>query len=130
MGVSHNMDYTSLIMMAIVWGGLLFYFLAPTQRNPATVAHGKINFVDALKYSFVNVTFHKKAILALTLIVVTIFVTSWSQQQAELYNEMHGINSQTQPINYTLWIVMYSLMIYLLHIIGRSLKLLTMNHKK
>ncbi|WP_099355048.1 hypothetical protein [Fredinandcohnia onubensis] len=124
------MDYTSLIMMAIVWGGLLFYFLAPTQRNPATRTHGKLNFVDALKYSFVNVTFHKKAILALTLIVVTIFVTSWSQQQAELYNAMHGINSQTRPINYTLGIVIYSIIIYLLHIIGGTLKLLTMNHKK
>ncbi|WP_099364257.1 hypothetical protein [Fredinandcohnia onubensis] len=119
------MDYTSLIMMAIVWGGLLFYFLAPTQRKSETVSHGKINFVDALKYSFVNVTFHKKGILALTLIVVTIFVTSWSQQQAELYNEMHGINSQTESINYTLGVVIYSLMIYLLHIIGRSLKILT-----
>ncbi|MFD1779207.1 hypothetical protein ACFSFW_11055 [Fredinandcohnia salidurans] len=124
------MDYTSLIMMAIVWGGLLFYFLTPIKRNPETVAHGKINFLDALKYSFVNVTFHKKAILALTLIVVTIFVTSWSQQQTELYNEMHGINSQTQPINYTLGIVMYSILIYLLHIIGKSLKFLAMIDKR
>lgn len=120
-GVSHNMDYTSLIMMAIVWGGLLTYLLAPIQRKSETLALGQINFVDALKQSFVNVTFHKKAILALILIVVTLFVTSWSQQQEELYNEIHGINSQTRPINYTLGIVIYSIIIYLLHIIGWTL---------
>lgn len=123
-GVSHNMDYTSLSMMAIVWGGLFSYFLAPIQRKSETLAHGQLNFVDALKQSFVNVTFHKKAILALTLIVVTIFVTSWSRQQEELYNEIHGIIALTQPINYTLGIVIYSIIIYLLHIIGWTLLLL------
>lgn len=113
------MDFTSLAMMALVWGALLIYFLTPFQRKTETKSYVEMNFSDALKYTFVKVTFHKKAILALTFILISLSVTSWSQNQNDFYNEIHGISLQTQPINYTMGIVVYSVMIYLL-IVGRK----------
>ncbi|KOP81451.1 hypothetical protein [Cytobacillus solani] len=113
------MDYTSVAMMALIWGALLVYFLTPFQRKTETKSYVKMNFSDALKYSFIKVTFHKKAILALAFILISLSVTSWSQNQDDYYNEIHGISSQTQPINYTMGIVVFSVMIYLL-IVGRK----------
>lgn len=113
------MDYTSLAMMDIVWGALLIYFLTPFQRISEKKSYVKMNFSDTLKCGFVKVTFHKKAILALIFILISLFVASWSQNQDDFYNEIHGISSQTKPINYTMGIVMYSVMIYLL-IVGRK----------
>lgn len=114
------MDYTSLAMMAFIWGGLLIYFLIPFQRIERTEIPVEKTFINALKYSFVKVTFHKKAILALILVLITIFVTLWSQNQSVLYDEIHGISTQSKPIKYTMGIIMYSGMIYVI-IIGRNM---------
>ena len=115
------MDFSSLFMMAFVWGVLLFYFLTPTHRKSEITQKGKIKFIHALKDSFVNVTFHKKAMLALSLLVVTLLVITWSHQQEVLYNEIHGIGAQTQSIYYTLGIVIFSVIIYLSKILGKTL---------
>lgn len=58
------MDGTSLMMMAFVWGSLLVFFLVPFEGKRRTYSDVKESFVTCLKQSFVEITFHKKALLA------------------------------------------------------------------
>lgn len=114
------MNDPSMIVMGIVWGGLFVYLLVPFYVKTET--HSKMTFVEALKDSFIKITFHKKALLALLLLVITLSVNWWSQAQDVIYNEMHGINAPTQSVNNLVIIIVYALIIYLLVIGRRSIK--------
>ena len=116
------MDGTSLMMMAFVWGSLLVFFLVPFEGKRRTYSDVKESFATCLKQSFVEITFHKKALFAFFLIAITVFVTSWSQSQDQLYNDLHGISPQTKSINYTLGTILYAACIYLFIIARRALK--------
>ncbi|MCH1626727.1 hypothetical protein [Fredinandcohnia quinoae] len=119
------MDHSGLLMMAIVWGVLYIYFLTPLpfQKSTETEQHSEMKFGSALKLSVIKITFHRKAILAFILLLITLFVTWWSQVQNEIYNEIHGISLQTTPINYTVGTIVYAVIIYLLMVGRRALKL-------
>lgn len=106
--------------MGIVWGGLFIYLLVPFSRQ--TDSNSKMKFADALIDSFIKITFHKKAILALLMIAITLFVNWWSQTQDIIYNEMHGIGTSVQSVNDLIIISIYALGIYLFVIGIRTVK--------
>ncbi|MED4532015.1 hypothetical protein ABET51_07960 [Metabacillus fastidiosus] len=118
------MTRSEIIMMAFIWGALFIYFLIPFQENAETGQYSKMKFTQALKESFIKITFHKKAALAFILLLATLFAVWWSQTQNVLYNEMHGISTPEQPPNYIEGIIIYAIIIYLTVIGRRALKLI------
>ncbi|PPA69304.1 hypothetical protein [Jeotgalibacillus proteolyticus] len=118
------MDYTSLLMMAFVWSVLFLYFLMPFKRSAEMADQGKLTFLHAMKICLASITFHKKAFLALSLVVITLLIASWSQNQEALYNEIHGIVSTAEPFNCIMGIMIYAAVLYFLLIGGKALKLL------
>lgn len=122
------MDFTSLIMMALIWGVLLVFFLVPFQNSKDPGTLDKMNFAEALKYNFLMITFHKKAILAFLLIAITIFITLWTVNQNVYYNEIHAIKSQPSSIRFPIGVLVYSSAIYMILIISRAIKLFRENN--
>ncbi|MED4455119.1 hypothetical protein [Metabacillus fastidiosus] len=114
----------SIVMMALIWGALFIYFLIPFQEKTETLKYSKMKFTEALKDSFIKITFHKKAVLALILLLATLFVIWWSQAQDHLYNEMHGISTPTQSVNYLAGTIIYATIIYIAAIGRRAVKLI------
>lgn len=110
-----------MLILAIVWGILLFYFLTPLTTKSATTCDIR-NFPSALKQSLVTVTFQKKAVLAFTLVILTLLAVWWSQSQDVIYAELHALKIENQP-QYNLGILMYSLFIYALVIVRFAIKL-------
>ncbi|WP_062107467.1 hypothetical protein [Bacillus niameyensis] len=113
------MNYSGLAIMALVWGILFIYFLTPFQKKAQTKALPYLSFADALKNSFFEITFHKKAILGFVLLLITVLATWWSRVQTDFYNEIHAIHSAIKQPNYILGIIFYAAIIYLA-IIGRK----------
>lgn len=99
-----------MLIMTIVWGILLFYFLTPFKKKPAT---NPMNFHSALKQSVVSVTFHNKAVLGFTLVIFTLLAVWWSQSQNVIYAELHALKIEKQP-PYAIGTLMYSILIYVL----------------
>ena len=119
-----------MLVLTIILGGLLIYFLTPMKKeatNDFEQQHLK-GISVALKNSFIFTTFHKKALFALILFFLTISIIWWSQIQMESYNAAHGILSKKMPtdeaVRYIIGFTIYTFSIYLLLIIRRTIKLL------
>ncbi|WP_169800444.1 hypothetical protein [Metabacillus fastidiosus] len=110
--------------MALIWGALFLYFLIPLQKKAETLKYSKMKFTEALKESFIKITFHKKASLALILLSATLFIIWGSQAQDHLYNEMHGISTPMQSVNYLAGTIIYAIIIYITAIGRRAVKLI------
>jgi len=122
------MHYTSLIMMALIWGALLIFFLVPFSKSKDPGILDNMNFTEALKHSFVMITFHKKAILAFLLIAITLFITLWTVNQNVYYNEIHAIKPQPSSFKFPLGVLVYSAAVYIVLIISRAIKLSSENN--
>jgi hypothetical protein len=112
-----------IIMLALVWGVLLVYFLTPFQRKKDSLPKDKMSFSAAVRLSIVSVTFHKKAIMAFTLILLSCIAVWWSQSQNDLYRETHALDPERQP-PYLIGILLYSLLVYCLVVVRKAIKLL------
>ncbi|WP_100333620.1 hypothetical protein [Bacillus alkalisoli] len=119
-----------MLVLAIILGGLMIYFLTPMRNeiHKDFVQSASKSFTVAMKNSFILTTFHKKAVFALLLFLITILVIWWSHIQTELYNVAHGIQPKIIPTNqavsYIIGFTFYVFTIYLLLIIRRTIKLL------
>ena len=106
------MPFSAIVIFAIVWGGLMIYFLIPF--------HGKIDrnphdpFTKALQVSLGRLILHKKAILAFVLLLVTLISIRFYYISAEEYDELHAINRDSgDPVLYMSGVVLYAAFLYL-----------------
>ncbi|MBS8266334.1 hypothetical protein DYI25_18080 [Mesobacillus boroniphilus] len=109
------MQFTEIVVFAIVWGGLMTYFLIPFDNKISIEG----TFPKAFMVSLKKQVFHKKAILAFALLLVTL-ITIWSDfKSAVVYDILHGItresaaDPQEQAIFYMISVMIYAALLYL-----------------
>ena len=101
------------IVMSIIWGGLMCYFISPFHKNDVgNVTSMKV----ALKVSLQRVTFHRKFLLAMVLFILTYLAIWYSYKDLAWYNEAHGVSNtfnmaETVPF-YLAGVTLYTLFIY------------------
>ena len=114
--------------MALVCGGLMIYFLTPTQGVASinSQQHSKMSFAEALKASSIQTIFHKKAILAFLQLVITLIMIWQYHVDLEWYNSAHGVISSTSPtkqaVLYMIAVTVYAVMIYLVLVVRGTIK--------
>lgn len=121
---------SGIVVMALVCGGLLIFFLTPSQRaaNIDIQQNSKMSFAEALKASSIHTIFHKKAILAFLQLVITLIMIWQYYADLEWYNGAHGvissINPTKQAVLYMIAVTVYAVMIYLVLVVRRTMKLI------
>ncbi|THE09142.1 hypothetical protein E1I69_23485 [Bacillus timonensis] len=92
----------NIIVFWIVWGALYIYFLTPFKSLVTFESHkdSEIAFKNVFKDSLIKIVMHKKAILALLMLILTL-VFIWSYySQLEWYNLAHGVGEVSTKPNY------------------------------
>ena len=112
------LQYSAIIVFAVIWGGLMFYFLTPIERNTLQSKKG-ISFKKAFMASLLSGMKHKKIILAFVLLIGTLIGVWLNYAQLEWHNAAHGggemtFNPTTQAIYSIVAITIYTVMLYLL----------------
>lgn len=115
------MQFTSIVVFAIVWGGLMIYFLTPfhseMEGNPDDP------FSKALQVSLARFILHKKAILAFLLLLVTLMSIRSYFRSAEEYARLHAITREAgNPGFYMISVVLYAALLYLLLAVKWAMK--------
>jgi hypothetical protein len=104
--------FSAIVVFAIVWGGLMIYFLTPfhgkIDRNPHST------FTKTLPVSLARLILHKKAILAFLLLLVTLMSIRLYFISAREYDELHAISRDSgDPALYLIGVVLYAALLYL-----------------
>jgi len=121
---------SGIVVMAIVCGGLMIFFLTPTKREAIidNQQKSKMSFAEALKYSSIQTLFHKKAILAFLQLVITLIIIWQYHADLEWYNSAHGVISAVNPtkqaVLYMIAVTVYAVMIYLILVLRGMKKLI------
>ena len=108
------MSLAELLVFGIVWGGLMSYFLMPLDDKISLEGTFSHVFIVSLKKLF----FHKKAIFAFVLLVITVMSIWYYSLSAEEYDKLHGITGESadpheQAIIYTISTIVYATLLYL-----------------
>lgn len=119
---------TEIIVFGIVWGALFIYFLTPFTSLVTFESHkgSDVAFKHVFIDSLIKIVMHKKAILALLMLVITL-VFIWSYySQLEWYNLAHGVGEMSiRPkllaIYYIVSVIIYSALLYLFLALRRAL---------
>lgn len=110
------MPFTEIVVFAIVWGGLMSYFLRPFDDKISMEGTFSRVFIVSLK----KLLFHKKAVLAFLLLVITLASIWFYFLSAEEYAKLHAItresaaDPQEQAIFYMISTVLYTALLYLI----------------
>ncbi|MFT9599397.1 hypothetical protein [Mesobacillus sp.] len=119
------MSFVELVVFGIVWGGLMVYFLTPFNNKTNIEGNSKVTVSKAFKESLTRLILHKKAILALLLLIITLnFIWSYFISIDD-YNNLHGVTSESgkpQAIFYMISLTLYSVTLYILLAVRRALK--------
>ncbi|MFS0823229.1 hypothetical protein [Bacillus sp. 1P02SD] len=124
---------TNIVIFWIVWGVLFMYFLTPCKSLVTFESHkdSDIAFKNVFKESLTKIVMHKKAILALLMLIITL-VFIWSYySQLEWYNLAHGVGEvSTEPkflgIYYIVSVIIYSVLLFLFLALRRTFSLIKM----
>lgn len=119
------MSFVELMVFGIVWGGLMVYFLTPFNNKTNIEGNSKVTVSKAFKESLTRLILHKKAILALLLLIITLnFIWSYFISIDD-YNTLHGVTSESgkpQAIFYMISLTLYSVTLYILLAVRRAVK--------
>jgi hypothetical protein len=119
------MSLAELMVFGIVWGGLMVYFLTPFNNKISVEGDAQVTVSKAFKESLTKLILHKKAILALLLLVITLnFIWSYFISIDD-YNKLHGVTSESgkpQAIFNMISVTLYSATLYILLAVRRALK--------
>jgi uncharacterized membrane protein (UPF0182 family) len=119
------LEFAELVVFGIVWGGLMVYFLTPFNNKISVEGNSKVTVSKAFKESLTRLLLHKKAILALLMLIITLnFIWSYFISIDD-HNKLHGVTSESskpQAIFYMISITLYALLLYILLAVRRTLK--------
>lgn len=118
------MHFSAIIVFAVIWGGLMFYFLTPFERNKHRNKKDN-SFGNAFKTSLLSGMKHKKVILAFVMLISTVICIWLYYAQLDWHNAAHGggemtFNPTIQAIYYIVAITIYTVMLYLLSAYKRA----------
>ena len=112
------MQFSEIIVIGVIWGGLMFYFLTPFKSK--SLQNNKNKSVrSALFASLLSVMMHKKAILAFAMLTITLVCVWLNYSQLKWHNDNHGggemaFNPITKAIYYMIGITIYTGILYFL----------------
>ncbi|WP_043932640.1 hypothetical protein [Bacillus sp. EB01] len=122
---------TEIVIFGIVWGVLLIYFLTPFKSMMIFESQKdtKLAFINVFKDSLIKIIKHKKAILALIMLIITLIYIWYYHSQLEWYNQAHGVEElSTKPkqhaIYYIVSVIVYSVILYIFVALRRTLILI------
>lgn len=125
------MQFSEIVVFGIVWGGLMIYFLTPfnVKTSIEIPASNGLTFSKAFKDSLTKLVVHKKAILALLMLLVTLNYIWMYYTSIEWYFKAHGefeqsINSMEQALYYMISILLYAAILYLFLAFRKTIALL------
>ena len=122
------MTSSEIVIMLLIYSGLMTYFLVPNQSRHNFINHldPQINFTKAYKDNFISIIFHKKAILALILLSLTLrFIWLVYAAEEEHFNAHSGyppISNDLQAIYSMTGIFVYSVALVLLIAFLRTIR--------
>lgn len=119
------MEFAELVVFGIVWGGLLVYFLTPFNDKISVEGNSKVTVSKAFKESLTRLILHKKAILALLMLIITLNFIWTYFISIDDHNKLHGVASESvkpQAIFYMISITLYAALLYILLAVRRTLK--------
>ncbi|PYF08330.1 hypothetical protein [Ureibacillus chungkukjangi] len=120
------MSLLEIIVVGLIWGGLMIYFLMPF--NLELQAMPNIAFSQVFKRNSLKLIFHKKAFLALVMVVVTLYYFWQFYGSIQVYQTIHGedgftiVNPKEHAIYYMIGTCIYSILIYILLVLRRTYK--------
>ena len=88
------MHFSAIIVFAVIWGGLMFYFLTPFERNKHRNKKDN-SFGNAFKTSLLSGMKHKKVILAFVMLISTVICIWLYYAQLDWHNAAHGGGEMT-----------------------------------
>ncbi|QPQ29622.1 hypothetical protein [Lysinibacillus sp. JNUCC 51] len=108
------MGVSEFTVMVLIYSGIMIFFLVPFKKNQSEEIKRPFTF----KESLLHITFHKKALLAL-LLLVFLLVVIWSGYEQDVYhfNAHSGfppINSDSKAILYICATLGYTVILYFL----------------
>lgn len=112
------MQFSEIIVIGVIWGGLMFYFLTPFKSKPL-----QRNKDDSFRDDFLASLFggikHKKFIFAFVMLIVTLVCVWLGYSQLKWHNDNHGggemtFNPTIKSIYYMVGITIYTGILYLL----------------
>ncbi|MGD7054356.1 hypothetical protein [Sutcliffiella horikoshii] len=111
------------VVMSVIWGGLMLYFIIPFHKNseaPISVS----SLRPAVKVSLQRVTFHRKFLLAMVLLILTCIAIWYSYKDLAWYNEAHGVPQNFNAIEalpfYLAGVTLYAMLIYIVVVVKRA----------
>ena len=120
------MSLLEIIVIGLIWGGLMIYFLMPFNLEPQVMPN--MTFSQAFKRNLIKLVLHKKAILGLVLLVVTLHYFWQYYGAIQVYQYLHGeegfaiVNPKVHAIYYMVGTCIYAVLIYLLLVWRRTYK--------
>ncbi|MFJ7666990.1 hypothetical protein ACIQXI_07765 [Lysinibacillus sp. NPDC097195] len=86
------MEYSEIIVFLIVYSGLITFFLLPFRSGMNVIKQrkGQIKFTQIFKENFIGIIFHKKAILAVILLIFTLFYVWSAYADTEYHFNAHN----------------------------------------
>ncbi|KMJ57232.1 hypothetical protein AB685_17675 [Bacillus sp. LL01] len=109
------MGTLELLMIAIIWGGLMLYFIIPSDEMQE-LPHQTMSLGEVLIISLNSVTFHFKTVLVLLFLLLTYLAIWYSLKDITWYNEAHGVPSTADPADklpfYLAGVTIYAVLLY------------------
>ncbi|MGY3186646.1 hypothetical protein [Lysinibacillus sp. TE18511] len=118
------MGFSELTVMALIYSGMMIFFLVPFKKQQSKEFKHPITF----KESLLHITFHKKALLTL-LLLTFLLIAIWFGYEQEIYhfNAHSGyppINTDSEATFYMCALIGYTVILYLLLALWVSLNIL------
>ncbi|WP_404447685.1 hypothetical protein LG307_02515 [Sutcliffiella horikoshii] len=109
--------------MFIIWGGLMLYFIIPFHKNDE-VSTNVPSMKVAVKLSLQRVTFHRKFLLAIFLLILSYLAIWYSFKDMTWYNEAHGVPNHIDAAEtlsfYLIAVTLYTLLLYSAAVVMRA----------
>jgi hypothetical protein len=125
------MQFSEIVVFGIVWGGLMIYFLTPFNKVTSNEIQGSsdVTFSKVFQNSLTKLALHKKAILALLMLTITLIYIWMYYTSIEWYLKAHGegeqsINPMEQAFYHMISIILYAAILYLFLAFRKTIKLL------
>lgn len=120
------MELHEIFIFGLIWGGLMFFFLTSFNEKQEKIPNK--TFSQVFKRNLLEVVLHKKAVLALILLVFTMHYFMEFYSSIQIYQLVHGEdgmmlkNPREHAVYYLVGVCIYTILIYLLSAFRKTYK--------
>ncbi|MFJ7730988.1 hypothetical protein ACIQXF_03760 [Lysinibacillus sp. NPDC097231] len=128
------MDLSELTVMIIIFSGIMIFFLVPFNKYQCKEIQQRRTFLIIFKDSLLQITFHKKALLAFLLVSFLLAAIWFGYEQEEYhFNAPSGyplISTHSEAVLAICAFLGYTIILYLLLALWISLNILKKGRSK